>query len=258
MGLPLRCRPVLEVRSETPTQWVAIGDGATVGRLAVQQRPNQRWYLLFRHAEPAAVGPLADAAVEALPHDLTVEVDEAATQTLAALTARGFTVCRREHRYLVPTDWPRTEAAGFDVISAADADPAGWCALDDALRQDVPGAEGWRNDPARFADDTFADPEFDPATYLIAVHRLTGDYAGLVRVWLRGVGPRLGLIGTLPAYRRRGLARALLSQSFDVLHQRGHTAATCEVDETNVASNTLLTGLGAHRDGGYVELVRTA
>ncbi|WP_370452685.1 GNAT family N-acetyltransferase [Kribbella sp. VKM Ac-2568] len=40
---------------------------------------------------------------------------------------------------------------------------------------------------------------------------LAGDYAGLVRIW-NGPRPlpRLGLIGVLPAHRRRGLARALV------------------------------------------------
>jgi ribosomal protein S18 acetylase RimI-like enzyme len=266
---------VLKVISDTPNQWVAIGLTRAserqkptkdrlqppsverpVGRLIAQYRPNQRWYLLLRDAEPDAVGALIDAAVQALQQDLLIEVNESDTETLNTLAARGFSVSRREHLYLVPTDWPRSEAAGFDIISAVDADPVRWCELDDALRRDVPGSMGWHNDPTNFAADTLRDPQFDPATYLIAVDQATGDYAGLVRVWQRPVGPRLGMIATMPAYRRRGVARALLSQSFDVLHRAGHTEASCEVDATNVASNTLLTGLGARRDGGNVELER--
>ncbi|HEX5405677.1 MAG TPA: GNAT family N-acetyltransferase [Pseudonocardiaceae bacterium] len=250
---------MLKVINETPTLWVALrGDGDTrAGRIFAQHRPNQRWYLLLLDAEPDAVAPLVDAALQAHQHAYLIEVDDAANETLNTLAARGFTELRREHRYLVPTDWPRSEAVGFDLISAADADVDRWRELDDTLRQDVPGCVGWRNDPARFAPDTFGDPEFDPSTYLLAVDRATGDYAGLVRVWRRRTVSRLGLIGTLPAYRRRGLARALLSQAFDVPHQAGQTEVSCEVDQTNVASNTLLTGLGARRDGGNVELERT-
>jgi ribosomal protein S18 acetylase RimI-like enzyme len=143
-------------------------------------------------------------------------------------------------------------------VSAADCDVDRLRELDDALRQDVPGATGWRNDPVRFADQTFADPEFDPATYLIAVAESTGGYAGLVRVWVRPEGSRLGLIGVLPAFRRRGLAVALLNRVFGVLSARGQAEVSCEVDETNTASNELFTSLGARRVGGAVELMRPA
>jgi hypothetical protein len=37
---------------------------------------------------------------------------------------------------------------------------------------------------------------------------------------------------------------------------RGATVVTCEVDETNEASNALMAGLGAVRTGGTVELIR--
>jgi ribosomal protein S18 acetylase RimI-like enzyme len=69
---------------------------------------------------------------------------------------------------------------------------------------------------------------------------------------------RLGLIGVLPAYRRRGLAGALLARVFGVLATRGQAEVSCEVDETNVASNALMAGLGARRVGGSLELRRPA
>lgn len=69
-------------------------------------------------------------------------------------------------------------------------------------------------------------------------------------------GPRLGLIAVLAAHRRRGLARALLGLAFSVLSERGQSEVTAEVDGMNVASTTLLTGLGARRTGGLGELVR--
>jgi ribosomal protein S18 acetylase RimI-like enzyme len=193
--------------------------------------------------------------------DLYVEVDETAGHAREVLAARGFVVQRHEHHYVIPTHLPvagTTATAGFAFVSAADCDVDRLRELDDALRQDVPGAAGWRNDPARFADQTFGDPEFDPATYLIAVVRGTGDYAGLARVWIRPQGPRLGLIGVLPGFRRRGLAVSLLTSVFGVLAARGESEVTCEVDDTNTASNALVTGLGARRVGGAVELMRPA
>jgi ribosomal protein S18 acetylase RimI-like enzyme len=160
----------------------------------------------------------------------------------------------------VPTAAPAVHEVrtpdGFAVMSAADADVDRLRELDDALRQDVPGAAGWRNDPLTFADQTFKDPEFDPATYLIAVRENTGRYAGLVRVWIRPGLPRLGLSGVLAAHRRQGLAIALIARAFGVISARGQAEVTCEVDETNVASNALMVRLGARRTGGAVELIR--
>ena len=109
--------------------------------------------------------------------------------------------------------------------------------------------------PKQFRAETFS-PFFDPATYLVAVDRASGEYAGLVRIWRNRAGPRLGLIATLARYRRRGVARALLGQAFAVLAARGDTSVVGEVDDTNVASVSLLTGLGARRYGGNVELIR--
>jgi ribosomal protein S18 acetylase RimI-like enzyme len=128
--------------------------------------------------------------------------------------------------------------------------------LDDALRQDVPGTDGWRWDPASFHEETFASPFFDASTYLIAFERESGDDAGLVRVWNNPSGPRLGLIAVLPQHRRCGLARGLLARVLGVLAKRGKSDVWTEVDDRNIASISLLEALGARRVGGSIELVR--
>jgi ribosomal protein S18 acetylase RimI-like enzyme len=66
----------------------------------------------------------------------------------------------------------------------------------------------------------------------------------------------LGLIAALPAYRRHGLATALIAQAFAVLRERGKTEVTAEIDEANVASLSLFIALGARRTGGSIELIR--
>jgi GNAT superfamily N-acetyltransferase len=252
---------VTVVAREAPLEWTASRDGAVVGRLRALVRPDRRCYLFFGDCAADAYGPLLDAALDALGQDVYVEVDEAAADAQRELGERGFTVNRREHRYVLPTDPGRSGLAGqeapdgFAIISAANADVDRLRELDDALRQDVPGTAGWRNDPQEFPRQTFNDPGFDPATYLVAVDSGTGEYAGLVRVWITSSGPRLGLIGVLPPYRRQGLASAFIAQAFGVLHDRGQLEATCEVDQTNIASNALMAGMGARRAGGHVELV---
>ncbi len=84
----------------------------------------------------------------------------------------------------------------------------------------------------------------------------SGEYVGLARVWNNPNLPRLGLIAVLAPYRRRGLARALLANVFAVLHGRGATEVSAEVDDANVDSRTLLEGLGARRTGGSIALIR--
>jgi ribosomal protein S18 acetylase RimI-like enzyme len=125
--------------------------------------------------------------------------------------------------------------------------------LDERLRQDVPGSDGWINDPAEFRAYTF-DRHFDPRLYLVAV--VDGDYAGLVRVWRGNRVPRLGLVGVLRWHRRRGLARALLQAAFTPLAERGIELVSAEADATNAPSQALLASLGARRTGGSVELRR--
>jgi len=199
--------------------------------------------------------------VRDLGRDLYVTLEDAEYDALDACAQAGFAVHRRESYYRIPADRAVARLAGavlpagLGVLSAADADITRLRLLDDALRQDVPGSEGWRWDAEQFRAETFG-PFFDPATYLVAVDRASGEYAGLVRIWRNRAGPRLGLIATLAQYRRRGIARALLGQAFAVLAARGDTSVASEVDDTNVASVSLLTGLGARRYGGNAELIR--
>lgn len=189
-------------------------------------------------------------------------VDEADTASLELCERLGFAVNRRESRFLIPTDPEVTQLhgieppPGFALVRADEAAEERLRLLDDALRQDVPGTDGWRWDEGGFRAEF--DDSFDPTTYLIAVEEATGEYAGLVRVWHNPGAPRLGMIGVLAPYRRRGVARALLARVLAVLHERGQTEVATEIDETNIASNTLLHPLGARRTGGSVELVRRA
>ena len=154
-------------------------------------------------------------------------IDEEDHAGLRDFQAAGFTVHRRKHNYQVPTDLGGTRPsgallpAGMSLISADAVDGDGLRQLDDALRQDVPGADGWVNDPQEFREYTFDDRHFDPATYLVAIDDVNQAYAGLARVWNNPGRPRLGLIGVTAAYRRRGLAKVLLAAVFAPLRDRG-------------------------------------
>jgi GNAT superfamily N-acetyltransferase len=248
-------------RMQPALTWRALDGDVVAGEVSARIRPDDRCFLYFDTWRADAYPPLAEAVTRELGRDLYVTTEDAEYDTLDACAAAGFTVHRRESYYRIPAD-PAVAGpagavlpAGLDVLSAASADITRLRLLDDALRQDVPGCAGWRWEAEDFRAETFST-FFDPATYLVAVDRASGEYAGLVRIWRNRAGPRLGLIAVLAPYRRRGVARALLGQAFAVLAVRGDTSAVCEVDDTNVASLSLLTGLGARRYGGNVELIR--
>jgi ribosomal protein S18 acetylase RimI-like enzyme len=243
------------------SSWRALAGDDDIGLVQTVRRPDGRCFAFFRSCRADAYEPLLAAVAEELDDDIYVTVDEADDERLSHCERLGFVVHRRESHYLIPTDPKATglhgvqTPRGFVLASAGRVEEDRLRELDDSLRQDVPGTDGWKWDEADFREETFASP-FDPATYLIAVEESTGTYAGLVRVWNNPKVPRLGLIAVLPPYRRRGLAKALLAQAFAVLDRRGKTEVTTEVDDMNIASASLLQALGARRTGGSIELIR--
>jgi GNAT superfamily N-acetyltransferase len=179
--------------------------------------------------------------------DVYVSVDGDLEPWLAA----GFVEHRRENRYVVWTNAraapPTPDGVVFATVDHVDLDRLR--ELDDVLRQDVPGTDGWRWEQAAFAEETAAA---DPELYVVAVDDASGDYVGIARVW----GTRLGFVGVVRDYRRRGIARALLGRVFGVLAARGIEEVTTEIDVENVASRRTIEPLGSRVVGQSVELVR--
>jgi len=244
--------------------WRAIAGGEVAGEAQAMLRPDRRWFLSLDAWTAAAFSALVPAATGDLRHDVYTMIDEDDEAGLRDWGTFGFTVLRREHNYLVPTALDRTRLtgarlpAGMSLVSADAVDEDGLRLLDEALRQDVPGTDGWVNDPQEFREYTFDEGHFDPATYLVAVDDANQAFAGLARVWNNPGHPRLGLVGVTPGYRRRGLAKALLAAVFAALGERGVGEVAAEVDAANTASNALLGRIGARRVGGSIELVRRA
>jgi ribosomal protein S18 acetylase RimI-like enzyme len=226
-------------------------DGADiVGILHPWRAPDGKLRVYFGRTRSDAYRPLADA-VDGVCYAI---VDEPAG--VEPLTGAGFRVSRRESRYEIPVA-PIDAAvpAGLRIVSADQVAVEPLARLDADLRADVPGTAGWTVDVDFFRAQTYDSPYYDPSTYRVALDR--NAPVGLARVW-RGPqpAPRLGLVAVLPAYRRRGLARALLAAAFGPLVERGERVVTAEVDTTNIASNALLTSLGGRVTGESVELFR--
>jgi len=252
------------VRAPPGLVWRAFDGDQAVGAARAFLRSDNRWFVVFDTCRADSYQPLVAAVAENVGGDLYTTARDTDEQGLDRLSRLGFTLSRRESSYLIPTDPAATgldaapEPAGSVIISAADADEDQLRGLDDALRQEVPGTVGWKWDPGDFREETFDSDQFDPATYLVAVDTDSCEYIGLARVWNSPGRPRLGLVGVLGPYRRRGLARALLAPAFRVLHQQGRTVVTAEADDANIASRSLLLRLGATRQRGFVEVVRRA
>jgi ribosomal protein S18 acetylase RimI-like enzyme len=245
--------------------WHALDDDVVVGRAHLLRRPDGRAFAAADAWREEVTAALFDAVIADVPGPLFSTADENDADQLALLARAGFAEVRREDELVVPVapelaglpglaSMPIPVAAGPTIVSADEKELARLARLDDQLRQDVPGTDGWVNEPAEFRDYTFGAPQFDPELYLVAV---AGDgYAGLVRIWPAARVPRLGLIGVLRWHRRRGLATALLRTAFGALARRGIEQVTAEVDTTNLASAALLAGFGARRTGGTIEFRR--
>ncbi len=68
----------------------------------------------------------------------------------------------------------------------------------------------------------------------------------------------IGLVGVLPEYRRRGIARRLLTRTLDELRRRGAEKASLDVIDRNVPAYSLYRSLGFEPYGGGVEMETAA
>lgn len=241
--------------------WLAIDGGTPVGLATARARPDRRTFLAFTVAAPAAYGPLARAAA-ATCGDLHAAIDAADREAESALQACGFVTEVVTERFLVPFDRALTvlgrarPASGFTILGADEADEGRLFTLDNAIRQDVPGSDGWRGDRAWFREELADSPPFDPAAYLVAVDDGNGEYAGLVRIWRNRSGPRLGLVGVLRQYRGTPVAGALLQRAVSAAAGWGHEAFHTETSPANRAVHPHLVRLGAVSQGRSVQLRR--
>ncbi len=250
----------LIVRVTPGVHWHALEDDVVVGRGHALHRADGRAFISIDTWADDVFVALAEAITQDLAFPVYTVVAEDDREHLGRWSMLGFRDNRREDEYAIPTAPESTGLkdavlpVGFSLVGADRVDEDRLRQLDQTLRQDVPGYAGWVNQPEEFHQLTFENRWFDPATYLIAVYQ--SEYVGLVRILGLPRQPRLGLVGVLPEYRRRGLARALLAAALRPLHERGVSTVSAEADESNLASRALLGGIGAVRTGGAIELVR--
>lgn len=215
--------------------------------------------LLSRQRWTPELAERAVAIAEEEGAPVVVEVDAGSSGERSALSAAGLCQGRREFRIRFDVAAALLRLAGVElppamsVRSALDVDEDRLRALDDELRWDIPGCEGWVNDAEGFHAETFLGPAFNPASYLVAVDTDSDEYVGLCRIWMNESGPRLGMVGVTRPYRRRGVARALAAAALRAVAAAGAGSVVAEYDRTNAASAALAAGVDAEVVGESVE-----
>jgi ribosomal protein S18 acetylase RimI-like enzyme len=157
----------------------------------------------------------------------------------AWLEAHGWTTVAKAYEMLRPSmaDIPEIRLPdGLEIRPVTEADTGRvWDALVDGFHDHRHKPEATDDDRQRFIDN----PVHDPSLWVIA---FDGDEiaGGVVNVIDPEENAETGLdqgyvdaVFTRPAWRRRGLARALVAQSLLRLRERGMTSAMLGVDGAN-------------------------
>lgn len=231
-------------------------DGATLRGVL---RPDGRLQLRLPEEHPFAWPALLDlAAADARAPLLVNRPGDDSAAAVTALRSAGFTPVRTETHWRIPVpelvgtrrrSWHRNR---HRILPVTALDVPTVVALDNAVREDIPGTGRWRGSVADMEEE-LADPEFDPQLYLVAQDSASGALDGLVRVWNRDPTPRLGCLAVRRTWRRSGLAAALVAAVAGTLWQRGVTHVITETDNSNAAASLAAANLGGVRTGSSVE-----
>lgn len=250
----------MEVHARPGEGWEVTDDEGVLGHAWVWTRPDGRRFLhVGRDVPHRARLALVQAVPPAVDGELHVWVPSSAERLRTALAEQGFAPLRHEdHLELAPTraaswlaDSPGADVrlVGLDDVAVDDLRD-----LDERLRGDVPGCDGWRWDPVEFATLMHSESHDDA---LSRVALLDAEPVGLVRVWNDRDAPRLGIVGVLPRQRGRGVARRLLAAVVDELADRGEPRLVTEADPDNTPIRRLLDAMGATVTDSYVDMVRS-
>lgn len=250
-------------RQGQPLQrWMAVDEGEAVAAVSTWWRPDDRTFLYFVGPDRAAYSLLADAVVDALGHPVHTFADTGDSELVDVLRSAGFEVELVEEAFRIRFDAALTRLRRAWVPSGLSVHPADTVEedklfiLDNVLRQDTAGTDGWQGDRAWFHEELAESPPFDPSAYLIAVDDCNGEHVGLVRVWRNPAGPRFGLVGVIPRYRNTTIAAALLRQALQAASEWGHDTFTAETSPSNPTIYERMSRVGAESLGQFNQMVR--
>jgi len=221
------------------------------------------WDFLLEWAENRAREDLVHAPAHARI-TLLAGADANNTAMLDSWKMSGFKECRRFYDMRMEFDGSPQAAVvadGYEIRAMAegeerkvyDALMAGFADHYGYVEPDSPeaGFDRWKHYVLEAQD-------FDRNLQLIAVDN-TGVIAGAILCRpTYGEDTEMGWINSLavrPAHRRKGLGKALMHQSFEVLHANGKTRVGVGVDADSITDATrLYTRCGMHQYNVFVEV----
>ncbi|WP_305783490.1 GNAT family N-acetyltransferase [Symbioplanes lichenis] len=230
-------------------QWHALDDDLVVGRGEASPRPDGRLFLSIDAWRDPVFERLAEVMLAALPRPVHTVVDEADLDLTARWQQAGLTTRRREWEYVMTSgSRPAPAPRGVTLLPVGSAELRPLRRLNRALHAEIESSVGWDRMPA-----TVLSRPLDPARHVVAAE--PGGYVGLTRLMLLPRHTRIGLLAVRAGHRRRGIARAMLTEVLRTSKERGVASVSAEVDETNTAAIALVEAAGAHRHGSTLELV---
>lgn len=219
---------------------VVEDDGRLVayGDVGLSPDGTKAWLDVREHpARPGAAAPLWPE-LEQLAGEGTVVraiVGDGDDSLRRQVEARGYGVVRSSYRMLRELDGDAAPAFP-DGIAVRTLRPTEERRVYDAHMSSF--ADHWEFEPVpyeRWAQFTVETASFDPTLWFLA--ESGGELAGIAICRLHDSGdPRhgwVGILGVVPAFRRRGLGEALLRHSFAEFARRGCTRVSLGVDAEN-------------------------
>lgn len=100
-----------------------------------------------------------------------------------------------------------------------------------------------------WSEGALADTLHSPLAVLLAAEAPSGEIAGYMGMYLLGEDADVTNVAVLPAFRRQGIADAILSAAETVCRERGVTALHLEVRASNDPALRLYEKHGFTRDG---------
>lgn len=250
-------------RQGQPLQrWMAVHQGEAVAAVTTWWRPDDRTFLYFVGPNRAAYSLLTDAVVDALGQTVHTFADAGDGELVDALRSAGFEVELVEEGFRIRFDEALARLrrvwvpSGLSIHPADTVDEDRLFILDNTLRSDTLGTDGWQGDRAWFHEELVESPPFDRSAYLVAVDNRNGEYVGLVRIWRNSTGPRFGLIGVVPQYRNTTIVGALLQRALQAASEWGHDTFTAETSPCNVTIYERMSRVGAESLGQFNQMVR--
>ena len=253
-------------RDRTQTQavrrWLGVDKDVVVAVVTAWLRPDDRLFLVPGWTDASALAALAASVGDELGRSVSLQADFHG-DLIGALSQEGFMIETVSEAFEVPFASVlgvlarAKQTLGYSIVSAADAAEDRLFDLDNALRNLVRGTDGWFGDRAWFHQELAESPPFDSRAYLVAVHKASGDYVGLVRVWRNPAHPRLGMVGVLPTHRSTTVAVMLLGQALEAASLWGSDTFLTEVSiEDQILYPRVLRYGGVSR-GRFAQLTRS-